>query len=96
MFIITCGLQTLNKKSKQPEKLTKTLFSGWKSCKRCIEVSVKKKKLLEVLNFKKILQSFSKRTFSPVIHLLKVNNGNTRTMCEICLKLTTKTPERHQ
>ena len=27
-------------------------------------------------------------------YLLKVNNGNTRTMCGICSKLTTKTPKR--
>ena len=26
--------------------------------------------------------------------LLKVKNGNTRIMCEICSKLTIKTPER--
>ena len=26
------------------------------------------------------------------IYLLKVNNRNTRTKCEICSKLTTKTP----
>ena len=26
-------------------------------------------------------------------YLFKVNNGNTRTMCEICIKLTRKTPE---
>ena len=33
---------------------------------------------------------------SPVgIYLLKVNNRNTRTRCEICSKLTVKTPE-HQ
>ena len=30
------------------------------------------------------------------IYLLKVNNRNTRTRCEICSKLTVKTPERHQ
>ena len=30
------------------------------------------------------------------IYLLKVNNRNTRTRCEICLKLTIKTPERCQ
>ena len=30
------------------------------------------------------------------IYLLKVNNGNTRTRCEICSKLTIKTPERRQ
>ena len=29
------------------------------------------------------------------IYLLKVNNRNTRTRCEICSKLTKKTPERH-
>ena len=29
-----------------------------------------------------------------VIYLLKVNNKNTRTKCEICSKLTIKTPER--
>ena len=27
--------------------------------------------------------------------MFKVNNGNTRTRCEICSKLTIKTPERH-
>ena len=27
-------------------------------------------------------------------YMLKVNNRNTRTMCEICSKLTIKTPER--
>ena len=30
------------------------------------------------------------------IYFLKVNNRNTRTRCEICSKLTTKTPERRQ
>ena len=29
-----------------------------------------------------------------LIYLLKVNNRNTRTRCEICSKLTIKTPER--
>ena len=34
---------------------------------------------------------------SPVgIYLLKVNNRNTRARCEICSKLTIKTPERRQ
>ena len=28
------------------------------------------------------------------IHLLKVNNRNTKLRCEICSKLTIKTPER--
>ena len=30
------------------------------------------------------------------IYLLKVNNRNTITKCEICSKLTIKTPERRQ
>ena len=30
------------------------------------------------------------------IYLLKVNNRDTRTRCEICSKLTIKTPERRQ
>ena len=34
---------------------------------------------------------------APVgIYLLKVNNRNTRTRCEICSKLTIKTPERRR
>ena len=32
-------------------------------------------------------------TFPAGIYLLKVNNSNTRTRCEICSKLTIKTPE---
>ena len=30
------------------------------------------------------------------IYLVKVNNGNTKTMREICSKLKIKTPERRQ
>ena len=30
------------------------------------------------------------------IYLFKINNGNTRTMCEICSKLTIKTTEQIQ
>ena len=29
------------------------------------------------------------------IYLLKVNSINTRAMCEVCSKLTVKTPERY-
>ena len=37
----------------------------------------------------------SKLTYHPAgIYLLKVNNRNTRKRCEICSKLTIKTPER--
>ena len=34
--------------------------------------------------------------FPGNIYLFKVNNKNTRKRCEICLKLTIKTPEWHQ
>ena len=34
---------------------------------------------------------------NPVnIYLFKVKNGNTRTICENCLKLTIKTSEQYQ
>ena len=40
-------------------------------------------------------QMFAGILATPVdICLLKVDNRNTRTMCEICSKLTIKTPER--
>ena len=34
--------------------------------------------------------------YSAKIYLFKVNNKNTRKKCEICSKLTLKTPERCQ
>ena len=34
--------------------------------------------------------------YSAGNYLFKVNNSNTRTRCEICSKLTIKTPERRQ
>ena len=36
------------------------------------------------------------RTFPAGIYLLKVNNRNSRTRCEICSKLIIKIPERRQ
>ena len=37
------------------------------------------------------------KSFNPVdIYLLKTNNRNTRTRCEICSKLKIKTPEQGQ
>ena len=39
---------------------------------------------------------FYTRNFSAGNYLLKVNNRNSRTRCEICSKLTTKTPEGRQ
>ena len=42
-------------------------------------------------------QEFEQNEINPTgIYLLKVNNRNTRTRCEICSKLTIKTPERRQ
>ena len=41
-----------------------------------------------------ILVISSIKIFSVAIYLFKVNDGNTRTRCEICSKLTIKTPER--
>ena len=51
--------------------------------------------------FTTFLQTYSEAHSGPCqisnpvgIYLLKVNNRNTRTRCEICSKLTIKTPER--
>ena len=41
-------------------------------------------------NFGKITNSF----YSVSNYMFKVNDRNTRTRCEICSKLTIKTPER--
>ena len=35
-------------------------------------------------------------TYPTGIYLLKVNNKSTKTRCEICSKLTIKTPERRR
>ena len=43
------------------------------------------------------VNSFSACDKSPTgIYFFKFNNGNTRTMCEICSKLKIKTPDRNQ
>ena len=42
-----------------------------------------------------LLLTLSKVHVPAGIYLLRVNNRNTRTRHEICLKLTIKTPERH-
>ena len=42
---------------------------------------------------KKKQKNFSLIQFPGGINLLKVNNRNTERMCEICRKLTSKTPE---
>ena len=44
-----------------------------------------------------LFSQYSEAIHLPVdIYLLKVNNTNTRTRCEICSKLTIKTPERRR
>ena len=43
-----------------------------------------------------IKKKTSKMPSQPAFTCFKVNHGNTRTMCEICSKLTIKTSERHQ
>ena len=42
----------------------------------------------------KLIQTRSNGAVPAGIYLLKVNNRNTRTRCEICSKLAIKTPER--
>ena len=41
-------------------------------------------------------QDFTSRSNPAGNYMFKVNNRNTRTRCEICSKLTIKTPERCQ
>ena len=50
-----------------------------------------------------LIRGFSKcdlldlgRIFLAGDYMLKVNDRNSRTRCEICLRLTTKTPERRR
>ena len=55
---------------------------------------------LENDGIRRMIPTLGKKTstlnkYSAGIYLLKVNNRNTRTKCEVCLKLTTKIPERH-
>ena len=57
------------------------------------ELHLEKKKIM-YFEIKKLLL----RTvlYPDGIYLFKVNNGNTRVICEICPKLTIKTPKRRQ
>ena len=41
-------------------------------------------------------QTFLRRHLGKIINLLKFKNRNVETSCEICSKLTKKTPERRQ
>ena len=42
------------------------------------------------------LFTYRARDFPADIYLLKLNNRNTREKCELCSRLTIKTPERRQ
>ena len=42
------------------------------------------------------LNGFSQSTIPAGNYIFRVNNRNTRVRCEICSKLTIKTPERHR
>ena len=44
--------------------------------------------------FSKLIPCSWDESYPPGIYLLKVSNRNTRTRCEVCSELTTKTPER--
>ena len=97
-IILTLSLPLLN--FEPPENIRKPLvFScfqgkqkgalGRQGLKRMNVISLKGKNVLQ-------RQTTNLEDPQPGIYLFKVNNGNTRTMREICLKLTIKTPERRQ
>ena len=49
---------------------------------------------MEISNIR-VFKNIDRNSSIPAgIYLLKVNTRNTRTRCEICSKLTIKTPER--
>ena len=57
--------------------------------------SYKQNKNFTILNFaKRKMILYSSTTIPAGNYMFKVNNRNTRTRCEICSKLTIKTPER--
>ena len=62
-----------------------------------IPVTVEKKlgdKLDEAVPYVEVANRVIINENPASIYLLKVNNRNTRTRCEICSKLTIKTPQR--
>ena len=52
------------------------------------------RKILNDLKLSKTTQSNKSKNFPATNYLLKVTSRNTRARCEICLKLTKKTPRR--
>ena len=71
--------------------MIKTSLSG--GCFSCFRVCALH--VLDVCSFCKLCALLC-ATFPAGIYLLKVNNRNTRTRCEIWSKLTIKIPERRQ
>ena len=66
------------------------LFNNFVSKVLILEFSLKFMKIIY-----EVCRDAEKSSYLPSrIYLLKVNNKNTRTRCEICSKLTIKTPER--
>ena len=90
-----CYHQTLKDHKHLIIFLTNTTFA----CKKTYEsFSAQKKWTYHILLKFEILYKYltlSQISLPTSIYLLKVNNRNTWARCEICLKLTIKTPERH-
>ena len=66
---------------------------------RKIDVRLEEGWLFDCIHFEELSNFWrlKERKSTPVgVYLLKVSNWNTRTKCEICLKLTINTPERRQ
>ena len=76
----------------------KTLYvKGLKASKIKTFSKTKQKSVLIIKKNILKLDNKNNRTEYPAnIYLFKVNNRNTRKRCEICSKLTIKTPERLQ
>ena len=55
-----------------------------------------KKMAANSFNFFYQVSKLYESSYPAVNYMFKVNNRNTRTRCEICSKLTIKTPERRQ
>ena len=69
----------------------------------CLPLVAKRGRLIPLSDIEGYFSLFQRYCKAPTkrikknpfgIYLLKVCNGNTRSMCEICSKLTIKTPER--
>ena len=66
-------------------------------CKGVAVTYVCKNSILDVLVGYKPLLRFPQVWFFPAAHyMLRVNNRNIRARCEICSKLTIKTPDQRQ